>query len=94
MTEKCRITRKRANLFSVNIFENTVGYLGRVFATAVSLYLDLPVYDTQCGAKLYKKECVPFITEHRFVTRWFFDVEILKRMTKHYGTDAVLSAPE
>ncbi len=66
-------------------------YLGRVFATAVSLYLDLPVYDTQCGAKLYKKECVPFITEHRFVTRWFFDVEILKRMTKHYGTDAVLS---
>ena len=66
-------------------------YLGRVFATAVSLYLALPVYDTQCGAKLYKKECVPFITEHRFVTRWFFDVEILKRMTKHYGTDAVLS---
>ena len=61
--------------------------LGRVFATAVSCYLDLPVYDTQCGAKIYRKDCIPAITEKRFVTRRFFDVEIIGRMIRHYGKD-------
>lgn len=55
-------------------------YFGRVFATLASMALNLPVYDTQCGAKILRSKIVSEIFAEKFISRWLFDVEILYRL--------------
>lgn len=54
--------------------------LGRVFATMVGIVFDLKTYDSQCGAKLFRKELIDKYFSKPFVSRWIFDIEILLRM--------------
>ena len=64
-------------------------YAGRIFATTVSVSLGLPIYDTQCGAKVFRPTpLLRQVIETAFESRWIFDVELLARFLaawKHTG---------
>jgi dolichyl-phosphate beta-glucosyltransferase len=66
--------------------------LGRIFATLASMTLDLPVYDSQCGAKLFKAAVVPELFGETFRSTWCFDVEILARLSARLGTSRTRQA--
>lgn len=63
--------------------------VGRVYATGAAMALGVGVYDTQCGAKAFRRtpHLLDALTEP-FVERWSFDVELLSRLTRHSPAEA------
>lgn len=55
-------------------------YFGRIIASAISMYLRLPIYDSQCGAKFFRPGLAMTVFREPFVSKWLFDVEIFKRI--------------
>jgi glycosyltransferase involved in cell wall biosynthesis len=68
-------------------------YVGRVGATLISSSLGLAVYDTQCGAKVFRSsDTLRDVFSKPFLSRWIFDVEIIARYLERWGRDAVAGA--
>ncbi len=85
LTEKPKLSLvmgARVKLLGRTIERNAARhYLGRIFATAASLTLGIAVYDTQCGAKLFRvTNNLNGLFTKPFLTRWLFDIEIMARM--------------
>ena len=70
-------------------------YLGRLFATVASLVLDLAVYDTQCGAKLFRASADTEALFHEpFLVNWTFDVELIARVQAQRARAGLTSAAD
>lgn len=64
---------------------------GRILATIVNTFiLKLPVYDTQCGAKIIATPLAKAIFEQPFKSKWLFDIELLLRIKALYGRTKTL----
>lgn len=56
---------------------------GRVFNFIVNVLFGFHYKDTQCGAKLFKKEAVEKIIDNIGLTKWAFDIDVLYLMKRN-----------
>jgi glycosyltransferase involved in cell wall biosynthesis len=59
--------------------------IGRAIATMVSKQLDVSVYDSQCGCKVFSSEIAQELFKEQFISKWLFDVEIFHRLISMYS---------
>lgn len=80
-----RIQRIGASIFR----QSSRGIISKTVNWIIRKILGMEFQDTQCGAKVMRREVVENLFNEKFLTRWIFDVEIFLRMKKFYGADKV-----
>jgi CheY-like chemotaxis protein len=82
-----RINRMGADITK----ESARKIISKTINLIIQTILGMPFKDTQCGAKIMKREMITPMFDKKFITRWLFDVEIFMRMKKFYGKETVQS---
>ncbi len=74
----------RVNLLGRNVRRRLARhYAGRVFATAAAAALGVGIYDTQCGAKMFRvSDGFVGRLQEPYIGGWIFDVEMIAREVK------------
>lgn len=74
-----------------NINRSTSRHLiGRILSSFVSIILKLPIYDSQCGAKLIRSSIIDIIFHDEFISKWLFDIELIARYRNYNGIKKTL----
>ena len=64
--------------------------MGRCFATSVAILFKIPIYDTQCGSKIFSINICKLIFKEKFISNWLMDVELFVRLINYYGLESTL----
>jgi len=78
-----RISRMGANITK----ESARKLISMTINLIICNILGMSFRDTQCGAKIMRKELIPIAFDKPFLTKWLFDVEIFMRMKHHFGKE-------
>jgi len=78
-----RISRMGANITK----ESARKLISMSINLIITKILGMSFRDTQCGAKIMRKELIPIAFNKPFLTKWLFDVEIFMRMKQHFGKE-------
>jgi len=70
---------KRSKIIKQTFFRRI---LSRGFNFIVRVLFLFPYKDTQCGAKIFKKEALKKIIKDLYITRWAFDINLLYALNK------------
>lgn len=89
--EKCMVVGCRFKRLGGAVYRRYIRFfLGRIFATCAANVLHLPVYDTQCGAKVFHRDVVSTMFNESFVSKWLFDIELFARIVIEHGYDMAI----
>ena len=65
-----------------------------IFNVIIQWILGVKINDTQCGAKVFKRNTANTLFKKAFISKWLFDIELLMRMRNKHGKQSMLNKLE